>query len=204
MSSVGHRIDDSLIVSRLSQQMTSNMERYSLAQIRKLSLPCPTTIPILNIVIPIIATILFFSGSRIAPRLKQAGLSAILVALTSASTFLPFVLIVLSLVYASPSELMACAGDLRWKALFQAKDATTIRAIQNQFRCCGYNSVNDRAWPFPARDVTADACVRTLNFTVRCADFWHRQDSFVAGILGFASFLNWILLVSYSTNPWFI
>ncbi|KAI1615548.1 hypothetical protein EDD36DRAFT_191295 [Exophiala viscosa] len=83
----------------------------------------------------------------------------------------------------------------QWRSMFQQKDDAGIRAIQSGLQCCGLNSLYDRAWPFPSREVDARACERTLRYTSRCADRWQRQQAVAASLIVLASLLNWILLI---------
>ena len=77
--------------------------------------------------------------------------------------------------YVFAAEITACQTEARWSLLFQLKEESTIRAIQNSLRCCGFNSMRDRAWPFPSRTVDARACERTSGFSVPCGPLWQHH-----------------------------
>lgn len=113
---------------------------------------------------------------------------------------LPIVLIVLSTVFGIPTSLFTCGLENRWQHLFRIKDDQAIRAIQDTLRCCGLNSVRDRAWPFPSNSVDARACERTQGWNIRCLDPWQRQESAVAGMVGLSNFSSLALVVSFPTN----
>lgn len=109
---------------------------------------------------------------------------------------LPFTMLIISTIYGVPSDLFFCGLESHWSHLFRAKDDQAIRTIENSLRCCGLNSLHDRAWPFPSQNHQVDvrACERTLGYTSRCADPWRRQQQIAAGMIVLASLFNWILL----------
>ncbi|OAL36565.1 hypothetical protein AYO20_04181 [Fonsecaea nubica] len=116
--------------------------------------------------------------------------------------FLPFALFILSLIYAVPSDLLSCSIESQWVSLFRAKNEDAVRGIENALRCCGFNSLHDRAWPFPSHDVDVTACERTLGYTRRCVDPWRNREQVAAGLLALASLFNWILLVTCEVPPY--
>ena len=114
-------------------------------------------------------------------------------------TMLPLVLIVLSFVFGVPTPLLTCSLESRWQHLFRIKDDRAIRAIQDTLRCCGLNSIRDRAWPFPSNGVDARACETTQGWNIRCLDPWRRQEATAAGMVGLANLSTWTLVVTHST-----
>lgn len=170
------------------------LDRIAWARITRLSLPCPLAFPITNIVTTLAgpALIVFFAQTAVSKK----KISAVLVSyLRYFLTLLPFTLLILALVYTIQSDMLSCSMESRWMHLFRAKDENSIRTIQSGLRCCGFNSLHDRAWPFPGRDVDSRACEVTFGYTRRCADVWQSQESTAAGLIALAGFLNWILLV---------
>lgn len=79
----------------------------------------------------------------------------------------------------TPESSLTCELDRRWLTLFRQKDATAIKKIQDAFNCCGLRTVVDRAWPFPADGVTADACRTSFGRTKSCLEPWKRQEQFI-------------------------
>ena len=77
-----------------------------------------------------------------------------------------------------------CHTELQWKHWFQAKDER-IRSIQDQLHCCGFNSMVDRAWPFPARGVNADECQRTSGCRCARTEGYVRENGVEKKIEGF-------------------
>ncbi|EXJ61104.1 hypothetical protein A1O7_05257, partial [Cladophialophora yegresii CBS 114405] len=102
----------------------------------------------------------------------------------------------LSSIYAVPSDLLSCGLERQWSHLFRAKNENAVRTIEQGLRCCGFNSLHDRAWPFPSHDVDVRACERTIGYTSRCVGPWRQQQQVIAGLVVVASLFNWLLLVS--------
>jgi hypothetical protein len=102
----------------------------------------------------------------------------------------------LSLLHISYHEGTACRMELRWKHWYQSKNDVAIQAIQNRLHCCGYNSMADRAWPFPSRNSDARACERISGYLTHCGPLWQEKLHTVAVVCIAASLLNVLLLVS--------
>lgn len=66
-----------------------------------------------------------------------------------------------------PSDVRNCMLSTVWQRLFSNHDAESLRRIQDAFNCCGYNSVRDRAWPFPNHQ-TARRCEEMYGRTLAC------------------------------------
>ncbi|KAG5980797.1 hypothetical protein E4U54_006730, partial [Claviceps lovelessii] len=72
-----------------------------------------------------------------------------------------------------PSAVRTCLLSTIWQRLFRTHDADAIRRIQDEFHCCGFNTVRDRAWPFPDHK-SAERCAETYGRVVPCARPWMR------------------------------
>lgn len=168
------------------------------ATVTRLSLPLPLVLPIANILIILIAQLpLLIPVLRRLPTRVQNGVWVFLGPYAwYLMSLTPVTVLILAAVYGSRSDMAQCGMASQWSRMFQRKDASAIRAIQDGLRCCGFNSLHDRAWPFPSRGVDAAACERTQGYTNPCADLWQGQESTVAALTILASVLNWILLVS--------
>jgi len=112
-----------------------------------------------------------------------------------ATILLPFALAVLSTTYALPSDLRGCRTEIRWEHLFRTKNEAVVRSIQTQLHCCGFNSMHDRAWPFPSRNVLASACETTSGFRTYCGPLLKEKVLYVATINGLASASNTVMLL---------
>jgi hypothetical protein len=155
----------------------------------------PLAIPILNTFTVIFGPLVMAFMARLGLNARTATMAFLAPGVRYLFPLLPFALLILSAIYAVPSDLLACGLESQWSRLFRAKDENAIRTIEQGLRCCGFNSLHDRAWPFPSHDVDARACERTLGYTVRCVDPWRRQQQVNAGLVVLASLLNWLLLV---------
>ena len=88
----------------------------------------------------------------------------------------------LAMAYVAPPSSLNCHLERQWASLFSNKNADVIRRIQDRHLCCGFNSVRDRAWPFPGGSHTAEACYNAFGRERSCFGPW-RQDEQVAGSL---------------------
>ncbi|KAK5080485.1 hypothetical protein LTR05_008596 [Lithohypha guttulata] len=85
----------------------------------------------------------------------------------------PIVTAVIAGVYGFSADARTCLSELQWKHWFQNKDDGVIRSIQEKFCCCGFNSMRDRAWPFPSRGAAA---VKTKPPDKHTEPSFHCQD----------------------------
>lgn len=166
------------------------------SRINSLSLPLPVALPALNVLLPVLTALATALSRRLLTTLKNHVLRQVLPYLAYTTTLPPIALLILSLTYAVPSDLRSCASDTHWLRLFEHKDESSVRAIQTQLQCCGYNSMHDRAWPFPSRNTDARTCERTMGYTLACGGMWRHQEVVAAALVAVASFLNWLLMVS--------
>lgn len=166
------------------------------ARVNELSLPLPLPLPVLNVLVPILTAVAWPLSRRLSTAVKKHALKLALPYLAYGSTLAPFILFILSLMYAVPSDMQACAADRHWLRMFDHKNEQSVRSIQSRLQCCGYNSMHDRAWPFPSRNVDARTCERTMGYTVACGEMWRNHEVFAAVLTAVASFLNWLMMVS--------
>lgn len=82
---------------------------------------------------------------------------------------LTVVLATLYTTYIVPGAARDCGLSGIWERLFRAKDAQSVKAIQDAFECCGFRSVKDMAWPFPPVDV---ACAQRFDRALPCRGPW--------------------------------
>ena len=148
-----------------------------------LSLPIPPVITILTAVLPLLGflnaythpTLLHGARSPSAGRLGQL-LPTILQTLQA---LLAAVLATLLLEGAVPSRALDCLLEDRWLARFRAHDGGRIRQIQDSLDCCGFNSVRDRAFPFPGD--TPSTCPETYGRSLACRGPWRQAMQGTAG-----------------------
>ena len=164
------------------------------AKIVHLALALPLALPILSTVLAICGPVFTLFMVRVSASARKNAISFLAPYIHYLLPLLPFTLLILSLVYGIPSELSSCSLESQWSHLFRIK-SVQIQTIEQSLRCCGLNSLHDRAWPFPGQGVDARACERTLGYTTRCVNPWQRQQQAAAGLVALASIFNWLLLV---------
>ena len=162
-------------------------------QIQKYTLPFTRMIPFLNTVLSV--AVLFVVCT--AKHKFEDGRQPVLVMLAYFIHLIVIFLLVISATYLL-SDVRGCRSELQWKEWFQHKNEAKIRSIQNQLHCCGFNSMLDRAWPFPAHDIDAATCQRTSGFSSHCATGWVKELRSVAVLNMIASILQEASLVSRS------
>lgn len=112
----------------------------------------------------------------------------------------------LALTHVAPPSELSCGLERQWSALFTNKDAEAVRRIQEQFQCCGFRSVRDRAWPFPDKSHSAKACVEAFGRSNSCFGSWRQMEQVTGGLILLVAvvtfLLKLLLMVIYRTrNP---
>lgn len=74
----------------------------------------------------------------------------------------------------SDTGTTSCNLGTKWQRMWSAHDARGIRAVQDALACCGFNSVKDRAWPFPSTPSSPaqPTCAENFHRTISCAKPW--------------------------------
>ncbi|KEZ46239.1 hypothetical protein SAPIO_CDS1132 [Scedosporium apiospermum] len=171
---------------------------------RNLSLPIPTPIILLPIILPLLfppLTLLLIrtlKSPTAAPFLIRLLPPAHLLLLTVIATLLGQSL--------SPnsSNAVPCPLFTHWQSLYSAHDATRIRRIQDTLECCGLRSVRDMAWPFDSKG--GRACVDTYGRNTACGGPWEGALRGVVGadlgvVLGLAVLQIIITFLSDENSP---
>ena len=169
---------------------------FSWAQVVSFSLPLPAVYPALNLFFTVVTIFAVPISRRLVSKFQKQAIRSLLPYLTSLSTLALFAILICSLFYAIPSDIQTCAADTRWRRMFETKNEIAVRRIQSRLRCCGYNSLADRAWPFPSKGVDARTCERTQGYYIACGGLWRQEQQWAAGMTALASLLNWLLMVS--------
>lgn len=169
--------------------------RYGLLLIQKFYLPFSPAVPLLNIVIAFMIAAVGWSWNAIIS-LMQNGRAAISISiciyLLLASAL---VLAVLSGQSVFPNDLETSRTENQWKLWFRSKDKNSIQSVQNQLHCCGFNSMRDRAWPFPAKGVDAAECQRSSGYLTNCGPLWQDLLRMAAGLSFGVSIMEELVLV---------
>ncbi len=169
--------------------------RWTCIEMQRFSLPGFLSSSILNIVISLIALLVLWSSTKVAAAIQTRSYTDTIKVLPLLVVLLPVILATLSYSEGSRSAIRSCLTEIRWEHLFQAKNERVIKAIQTQLLCCGYNSVHDRAWPFPAQGVDATTCERNLGFTTSCGPLLKEKLLATSITSGLGGVLNFFLLV---------
>jgi hypothetical protein len=85
--------------------------------------------------------------------------------------------------HAAPPSELDCGLRRQWQSLFRAKDSSSIRAIQDQYTCCGLTNSHDMAWPFPGKGVDPNACSNLSGSIKGCLGPWKAEEQHIAGLL---------------------
>lgn len=137
-----------------------------------LSLPISPALTIVTVILPFLAAI----NAIFYPRLRRWASSTaprrvLAIALQALQAILVTALATLFMSDMLPSAARTCLLSTTWQRLFSAHDADSIRRIQDAFACCGFNTVRDRAWPFPSQQ-TSRECTETYGRSTACAGPW--------------------------------
>ncbi|OTA36534.1 hypothetical protein BTJ68_03704 [Hortaea werneckii EXF-2000] len=151
------------------------------------SLPIPDIVCALALALPPLAGVALETVLSLDSHLARKGqVHASRIFQTTIAAFLIYETVVATLagVYVSPFGGMQCALKDRWAALRSAKDADSIRKIQDAFNCCGLMSTKDMAWPFPEKaHPEADRCVVRFDRSQACIEPWRAEEQRVAVML---------------------
>ncbi|CAG8958870.1 hypothetical protein HYFRA_00011823 [Hymenoscyphus fraxineus] len=155
---------------------------YSYSQIRYLHLPISQALALFTLVLPIITGISMqgvYGLIQRASKTEQYQLTIPLVAVICFQLIYETVVATLALTYMIPPSTLQCGLEERWRSLFASKDESTIKRIQDSFKCCGFNSVKDRAFPFgePSR------CSEIFKRTAHCSGPMRKSQQIQAGLL---------------------
>ncbi|RYP08385.1 hypothetical protein DL764_001954 [Monosporascus ibericus] len=122
-----------------------------------LSLPVSTGTTVLAILLPLLATVNFYSPvlQRVLQRRSGPFASSKGELALQALQLLQFALVVFLLTVSSEGFLpggpgggtLTCGLEGAWRRLWKARDGRAIERIQDAFNCCGFNNVRDRSWP---------------------------------------------------------
>jgi len=162
---------------------------YAWSQSSRLFLPLPISLVATTTFLPIITGFLAIAATRAHWRRRcLTDNNALPTILDQVLTIIPAVLATFALSYLAP----ACRLEEQWKDYFRSKNADAIRSIQDRLQCCGFNTIHDRAWPFPGGNVEG-TCESTLGYTRSCRMVWRSAEENAAAMVFLAAFLAWTL-----------
>ncbi|KAB5585578.1 hypothetical protein GE09DRAFT_30202 [Coniochaeta sp. 2T2.1] len=181
---------------------------YEHTNTASLSLPISPASTISTILLPILSFLntVYFSATSSRPLPSTSRRAALPPTLQIIQTVLTTVLLTTFSSTLLPSQTNQCSLSTRWQTLWQRHDADTIRRIQDALGCCGFNSVKDRAWPFPNKNNPQPGCAAQFGRTASCAVPWGREMRSTAGVevgvvlgVGLLQLLN-VLLIRYARS----
>ncbi|RFU29635.1 hypothetical protein B7463_g6700, partial [Scytalidium lignicola] len=166
------------------QTIANTVSQLSLFQIRSLSLPISQIFAFAAVFLPLIT---FITTQLIHPLLRDkesTARNALWIILLSAFQLIyETIIATLSIVYMIPS----CSIEDKWQEMYSNKDANAMRAIQDRFDCCGFNSLVDRPWPFARgrkeEGHGVDQCKITYGRERSCRVPWQQQERVNAALL---------------------
>lgn len=176
-----------------------------LYRIRAFSLPISTVTATATIILPVITAVSLRGAQRLSIRANGSNARAKMSFSWSAITV--FVLLIiyetaiatLALTHMAPPSELICGLERQWGALFSTKNADAIQRIQEQLQCCGFRSVQDRAWPFPDRSHTARACVETFGRNTSCLGGWRQMEQVTGGLILLIAVVTLLLKVRHAS-----
>lgn len=192
---------------------------YAYSEVRRLSLPISQILALFAAFLPIATGISLQSAHRLLRiHAKKLGLTrpALYVILLMAIQLIyETVVATLALTHMAPASSLNCGLEEQWKRLWMSKDGAAIKRIQNRFDCCGFNSVKDRAWPFPDKEVDVEECRKRFDRTQPCAGPWRQAEQINAGLfftVAAVIFVTKLFALTYfftnsttsTTIPWFL
>lgn len=161
----------------------------ALYRIKAYAIPLSRVTATATIILPVITGIGLRSAQTLASRpngfLPKANLSF------SWTPMVVFILLIiydtviatLALTHMVPPASLTCPLQRQWEHLFSSKNVEVIRRIQDRHKCCGLRNKHDKAWPFPDKRHTVNACAETFNRERGCLGEWRKDVQITAGLL---------------------
>jgi hypothetical protein len=122
---------------------------------------------------------------------EQNQLTVALIAVIGFQLIYETVVATLALTHILPPEALVCGLGDRWEKLYVAKDGDAIRAIQDSFKCCGFRTVKDRAFPWGS----PSQCSDVFEYTRSCLKRWRKAEQINAGLLLLVAVIVFVLKV---------
>jgi hypothetical protein len=124
-------------------------------------------------------------------RNEQGRLTIPLIAIIGFQLMYETVVATLALTHIIPPDALVCDLEKRWRKLAAAEDADAIRAIQDSFKCCGFNTMKDAAFPWGE----PSNCAEVFPYTKSCKKDWRKAEQINAGLLLLVAVIVFILKV---------
>lgn len=165
---------------------------YAASRANRLSVPISDTLTGFATALPVISGVLLECGYDLTRRkerrahMERGEIQRPPFVIVANFLIFIYATVVITLLgtHVAPSSGLDCGLRKQWQSLFRIKDASSIRAIQDQYSCCGFANPKDMAWPFPDKSHEADACLKLpFGRTGSCFGPWKAEEQHIAGIL---------------------
>ena len=171
-------------------------------RIKAYAIPLSRVTATATIILPVITGIVMRSAQTLASRHNGFLLKA-----KTSISWTPMVVFILLVVYDTaiatlalthmvPPANLTCPLERQWESLFSSKNVEVIRRIQDRHKCCGLRNKHDKAWPFPDKRHTVNACAETFNRERGCLGEWRKDVQITAGLLLLVAVVVFLLKVS--------
>jgi len=167
---------------------------FAYSQIKFLSLPIPQALALFTVVLPLLtgfSTQVVYSLIQRSSRNEQNQLTLPLIAVIGFQLIYETVVATLALTHIIPPDALICGLGDRWMKLFMANDGDAIRAIQDSFKCCGFKTIKDNAFPFGQ----PSECSEIFGYTKSCLKAWRKAEQINAGLLLLVAVVVFVLKV---------
>jgi len=120
---------------------------------------------------------------------EQGRLTIPLIAIIGFQLMYETVVATLALTHIIPPDALVCDLEKRWRKLAAAEDGDAIRAIQDSFKCCGFRTLRDYAFPWGQ----PSNCPEVFKYTKSCMKDWRKAEQVNAGLLLLVAVIVFIL-----------
>jgi len=124
-------------------------------------------------------------------RNEQNRLTIPLIAVIGFQLIYETVVTTLALTHILPPDALVCGLRDRWMKLVVADDGDAVRAIQDSFKCCGFKTVKDNAFPWGK----PSPCQDIFHYTKSCLKAWRKAEQVNAGLLLLVAVVVFVLKV---------
>lgn len=97
----------------------------------------------------------------------------------------------LALTHILPPDTLICGLAERWMKLVLAKDGDAVRAVQDSFKCCGFRTLKDNAFPWG----NPSQCSDIFGYRESCLGPWRKAEQVQAGLLLLVAVIVFVLKV---------
>jgi len=167
------------------------MAGYAASRANRLSVPISETLTGFTTALPVISGILLECGYDLTrSKERRAHMQRGEIQRPPFVIVANFIIFIYSTViitllgtHVGPPSGLDCGLRQQWQSLFHIKNVNSVKAIQDQYNCCGFASPTDMAYPFPDKSHKADACMTSFGRTESCFKPWKAEEQHIAGLL---------------------